>query len=96
MKLRTVLVAVLAMAMLAAACGDDDGTGGYSDGVRDSYMRGCTGSQSEAFCECTLNELEKRFTEEELIAFAIEASEQPPDDFVDVARACIGEADRGG
>jgi hypothetical protein len=96
MRLRIALVALLAVATIAAACGDDDDTGGYSDAIRDSYMQGCTGSQNEAFCECTLNELEKRYTQEEFIRFAIEASETPPDDLVDISLACIGEADLGG
>jgi hypothetical protein len=95
MRLRTLLVTLLAVSALAA-CGDDDGTGGrYSDEIRNAYLEGCTGSQNEAFCECTLSELEKRFTQEEFIAFAIEASEEPPDEFVDITLACLSEVDLG-
>ena len=96
MRLRTLLVTLLAVSALAA-CGDDDGTGDhYSDEIRNAYLEGCTGSQNEAFCECTLTELEKRFTQEEFIAFAIEASEEPPDEFVDITLACLSEVDLGG
>lgn len=96
MRLRTLLVALLAVAAMAA-CGDDDGTGDrYSDEIRNAYLEGCTGSQNQAFCECTLTELEKRFTQEEFIAFAIEASEEPPEEFVDITLACLSEVDLGG
>lgn len=96
MRLRTMMVALLAVFTLAA-CGDDDGTGDrYSDEIRNAYLEGCTGSQNQAFCECTLTELEKRFTQEEFIAFAIEASEEPPEEFVEITLACLSEVDLGG
>jgi hypothetical protein len=96
MRLGTLPVALLAVVVLAA-CGDDDGTGDrYSDEIRNAYLEGCTTSQNQAFCECTLTELEKRFTQDEFIAFAIEASEEPPDDFVDITLACLSEVDLGG
>lgn len=94
MKTRKVIAAVFAIALIAVACGDDDG-GGYSDEIRDSYMQGCETQQNRAFCECTLNELETRFSEEEFIAFAIEATEDAPEEFVEIAFACLGEADLG-
>lgn len=96
MRLRTFVVTLVAVLALGA-CGDDDGTGDrYSDEIRNAYLEGCTGSQNAAFCECTLTELEKRFTQEEFIAFAIEASEEPPDEFVDITLACLSEVDFGG
>lgn len=99
-KTKRALVALFAVALIATACGDDDGgggSGGYSSSVTDAYMEGCTsGGQPAAFCQCTLDELEDRFSEEEFVAFAIEASEEPPDEFVEIALACIGEADIGG
>lgn len=95
MRWRTMLVAVVAVAMIAAACGDDD-NGGYSDEIRNSYLGGCTTEQNQAFCECTLTEIEKRWSEEEFIKFAIEASEEPPEEFFEIAFACLGDADLGG
>ena len=45
---------------------------------------------------CTLNELEDRYTQEEFFRFAIEASDEPPQDLIEISLACIGEADIGG
>lgn len=96
MVVRKVFAALFAFALLAAACGDDDGGGGYSQEIRDGYLEGCTGQQNQEFCECTLNELEKQFSEEEFIKFAIEATEEPPDAFIEIAFACLDSADLGG
>ena len=84
--------------LLAVACGDDDGdgTGGFSSQIRDSYLDGCQGEQNAAFCECTFDEIEKRFSEEEFIRFAIEDTEEPPEEFIEIAFACLSEADLGG
>lgn len=95
MNRRVWAMAVIAVVALAA-CGDDDAGQQYSPEIRNAYLEGCTGSQNEAFCECTLTELEKRFTQEEFIAFAIEASEEPPDEFVDITLACLSEVDVDG
>ncbi|HEX5631118.1 MAG TPA: hypothetical protein VFY15_05615 [Acidimicrobiia bacterium] len=96
MKWRAWALTVIAVAALAA-CGDDDGTGDrYSPEIRNAYLEGCGGSQNAEFCECTLTELEKRFTQEEFIAFAIEASEEPPEEFVEITLACLSEVDVGG
>lgn len=98
MRLRIALMVVL-MAASLVACGDDDGTdgtGGFSAETRRRYMEGCTTAQTEAFCQCTLDELAKRFSEEELMAFAIDGSEEPPEEFIEVTLACIAEADLGG
>ncbi len=97
MKFRAGLIAILATVTLLAACGDDDGAGArYSPEVRNAYLEGCGGEQNQAFCECTLTELEKRFTQEEFIAFAIEASEEPPEEFVEITLACLSEVDPEG
>ncbi len=99
MKFRKALAIVFAFALIAVACGDDDddgGNGGFSSQIRDSYLDGCQGEQNAAFCECTFDEIEKRFSEEEFIRFAIEATEEPPDEFIEIAFACLSEADLGG
>lgn len=96
MRLRGLLLALLAVIALAA-CGDDDGTGQrYSEEIRNAYLEGCGGAQNADFCECTLTELEERFTQEEFIAFAIEATEEPPEEFVDITLACLSEVDLEG
>jgi hypothetical protein len=99
MRLRTTVAALLSLALIVAGCGDDDsGTGGdgYSSEVRELYLEGCMTEQNRGFCECTLDELETRFSETEFMAFAIEASEEPPEEFVEIAFACLSEADLGG
>ncbi len=96
MSLRTAVIAVVTVAMIAVACGDDDTNDGYSEDIRNAYMDGCTDTQNVAFCECTLNELEERYTQEEFFRFAIEASDQPPQDLIEISLACIGEAEIGG
>lgn len=90
------LVAALALTLLVAACGDDSPGEGFSPAIRASYMEGCMTDQNEAFCECTVDELEKRFTQDEFIRFAVQATETPPDPevFVEVALACLRYADR--
>lgn len=97
MRIRKALALVFALALVLGACGDDDdgGNGQYSAEVRNSYLEGCESQQSAEFCECTLTEIEGRFTEDEFIAFAIEATEEPPEEFVEIAFACLGEADLG-
>ena len=95
MKMRRLVVALLSLAMLATACGDDDSGGGFSNATRNAYLQGCEVEGNEAFCECTIDEFEERFTEDEFIAFAIEASEEPPEEFVEVVLACLSEADFG-
>ena len=96
MKIRRAIAIVFAFALIAVACGDDDTGGGFSSEIRDSYLEGCETEQNVEFCECTINEIEKRFSEAEFIRFAIEATEEPPEEFIQVAFACLGEADLGG
>lgn len=94
--MRMRLMVILAVAVLGACGGNDTTSTGFSATTRSRYMEGCTSSQSEAFCQCTLNELENRFTEEEFMRFAIDASEQPPDELIEVSLACLADAELGG
>ena len=98
MRIRKVIAIVFAFAIIAVACGDDDGGGGrFSSEIRDSYLAGCEAeSPGGNFCECTMQEIEKRFSEEEFIAFAIEATEDAPEEFIEIAFACLDELDLGG
>ena len=96
MRIRRAVAIVFAFALIAVACGDDDNGGGFGSEIRDSYLEGCETQQNTEFCECTINEIEKRFSEAEFIRFAIEATEEPPEEFIQVAFACLGEADLGG
>lgn len=97
MNIRVAAVVALVVAALGA-CGDDDTSpgNGFSATTRSRYMEGCTGAQTEDFCACTLDELEERFTEEEFMRFAIEATEEQPPELIEVSIACIAEADPGG
>lgn len=97
MTTRKFIALVFAFALVLVACGDDGGDGGFSSEVRDSYLAGCEAeSPGGEFCECTFNEIEERFTEEEFIRFAIESTEEPPEEFLEVAFACLGELDLEG
>ena len=96
MKIRKAVAIVFAFALIAVACGDDDGGNGFSSEIRSSYLDGCQSEQNAAFCECTIDEIEKKFSEEDFIRFAIEATEEPPEEFIEIAFACLGEADLGG
>lgn len=96
MIIRKALAILFAFALVAVACGDDDGGDGFSAEIRSSYLAGCEGEQNAAFCECTIDEIEDRFSEEEFIRFAIEATEEPPEEFIAIAFACLSEADLGG
>jgi len=95
MKIRQAVAIVFAFALIAVACGDDD-DGGFSSEIRDGYLEGCETAQNAEFCECTFDEIEKRFSEADFIRFAIEATEEPPEEFIEIAFACLGEADLGG
>jgi hypothetical protein len=98
MRIRRIAALVFAFALVFVACGDDgDGGGGFSSEIRDSYLAGCESeSPGGNFCECTFDEIEKRFSEEEFIRFAIEATEEPPEEFLEIAFACLGELDLDG
>lgn len=96
LKIRKIIAVVFAFALVAGACGDDDGGDGFSSEVRQGYLAGCETEQPTAFCECTIDEIESRFTEEEFIRLAIEAAEDPPEEFTEIAFACLSKADLGG
>lgn len=87
MKVRRLLAAALSIVVLASSCGDD-GTGEFSEDFRRLFMQNCSADESEAFCDCYLDELEKRFTQDQIIALAIEGSEEPPPEFFEAGFAC--------
>lgn len=99
-KLRTFAV-LLAVALVAGACGDDDdgSDSGFSSATRDAYMTGCVEEGNEAFCECTLDELEKVFSEEEFLAFTLDAAgsdlQEPPEEFMTAITACLDQLELG-
>jgi hypothetical protein len=93
MRLRKLrwLVALLSLVLVLGACGDDDDGGTrYSDEIRSSYLDGCTIDAPAAVCECTIQEFEKRYTEEEFIAFAIENQDatEIPEEVFEIIIAC--------
>ena len=92
MRFARVLTVLTATIVISAACGGGD-DGRYSPEVRSAYLEGCMQDGNQAFCECTLVELEKEFTEEEFInlSLGVAGDDEPPTDFVTIAMACIGE-----
>jgi hypothetical protein len=53
--------ALVALILLAAACGGD----GLTEQQRDEFLEGCTPAAGEAFCECALEQVEETFTSRE-------------------------------
>ena len=97
MTIRRIAALVFAFALVFVACGDDGGGGGFSSEIRDSYLAGCESeSPGGNFCQCTLDEIEKNFTEDEFIRYAIEQTEEAPEELLEIAFACIGELDLDG
>lgn len=77
---------------------DPDATGGrYSEETRRLYLEGCTQEAPLAACECTLNEFERRYSEGEFIALALDNADtaEPPAEVMEVVISCIGELDDG-
>ena len=99
-KLLRVLTLLLAISLVAAACGGDDSGDGFSSSTRDAYLSGCVEDGNEEFCDCTLEELEKVFTESEFEDFALNAAasglEEPPAEFMNAILACADKIDLGG
>ncbi|OFW67643.1 MAG: hypothetical protein A2Z12_01415 [Actinobacteria bacterium RBG_16_68_21] len=94
MVMRRVSVGLICLLLIAAgACGNDD-AGGFDEAFRQSFMASCTASQPTAFCSCYLDELEQRYTQEEIYAVAIAGSETPPQEFIDAGLVCV--VDLGG
>jgi hypothetical protein len=87
MKFRRLLAIGMSVLALASACGGDD-TGEFSEDFRRLFMENCTDDESEAFCGCYLEELEERFTQDEIMSLAIEGSEEPPPEFFEAVLAC--------
>lgn len=100
--MRPTRLAALGLTMLliasAAACGGDDGDGGYSDSVRSGYMEGCLEGGNQAFCDCTLREFEENYSQEEFerLALGFTDSADPPEEFLEVIATCVGELGSGG
>lgn len=88
---RRIVIALLSIVLAASACGGDDGE--FSQEFRDSFMESCTEEQPEAFCICYLDELQKRFTQEQIFQVVIEGGEEPPPEFFEAALACAAELD---
>jgi hypothetical protein len=96
-KLR-VLVPLLALVLVLGGCGDDDddgGTSGFSDSVRSAYLEGCLEDGNEAFCNCTLDEFEKIYTEDEFedLATQLGSPDEAPEEFVEVILSCLDQLD---
>ncbi|HAX82160.1 MAG TPA: zinc metallopeptidase [Actinobacteria bacterium] len=84
--MRRLLVLVLALGMIAAACGDDDAastttsaaastttaaTGEvYPADMVDAYMEGCIPEGGEELCRCTIEEYQTRLTFEEFLDYS--------------------------
>jgi len=88
---RRIVIILLSIALAASACGGDDGE--FSEEFRDSFMQSCTDSQPEAFCVCYLDELQERFTQEQIFRVVIEGGEEPPPEFFEAALACAAVLD---
>jgi hypothetical protein len=84
--MRRLLVLVLALGMIAAACGDDDAvtttTGAaattttaatgeaYPAEMVDAYMEGCIPDGGEDLCRCTIEQYQTRLTFEEFVDYS--------------------------
>jgi hypothetical protein len=97
MRTKTLIVICLVAALSFAACGDG-GDGGFSEEARRAYLDGCLADGDAGFCDCTLAEFEKLYTEEEFeqLAATFAASDEPPEEFVEVLVACFSEIEGGG
>jgi hypothetical protein len=69
----------------------------YSEETRRSYLEGCTEEAPLAACECTLDEFERRYSESEFIALALDSADatEPPAELMEAVISCIGELDDG-
>jgi hypothetical protein len=91
---------MLALVLLAVACGGDDADDGFSKETRDAYLSGCVEGGNEDFCNCTLDELEEIYTESEFLSFVLDATEaeleEPPEEFAAAIDACNPPPQSGG
>jgi len=81
---------ILVIGLFAAACAGD---GGYSDQLRDDFMRGCEPAAGTEFCECALAEAEKTFTEEEFLDMGVSFPDQggqSPAELEAAIEPCLG------
>ncbi|NQV07282.1 hypothetical protein HQ535_12095 [bacterium] len=89
------LALAISMVLVLGACGDDDAGSGFDSTSRNAYMTGCLEDGNEAFCSCTLDEFEQRYSQDEFEALALELSnpDEAPEAFVEVILMCISELD---
>jgi len=64
---------------------------GFSEATRSLYLEGCNDGTNAEFCECTIDEFEKVYTEEEFIALALQTTGEAdlPQEFIDIALSCL-------
>ncbi|HSM02194.1 MAG TPA: hypothetical protein VK960_07160 [Acidimicrobiia bacterium] len=90
--IRRIVIGLLSLVVAVSACGGDDGE--FGQDLRASLMESCTEEQSESYCVCYLEELQERFTQEQIFRVVIEGREEPPPEFLEAALACAAELDR--
>ena len=96
MTTRRMSAILFALMLVAVACSTDGGgDSGYGEEIREAYLQACETERSPEFCACTLDEIESKILEEDFIRFAIEATEEPPEEYIEVALACLSAADLG-
>lgn len=81
--------AITALILLLAACGSG-GEQRFPDEMRADYMNSClAGGSGEAYCRCTLEYIETRYTEKELeeLISAVDRSERLGE-FLEIIEAC--------
>ena len=72
--------AVLPFTVLLTFCGGDDGPQ-YSEEVRDNFLTSCAGTSggNDEACECVLNEIEERMSEDEFLELEQKAIDEGQD-----------------
>lgn len=98
-KMTRMLAVVLALGLVFAACGDDNGGSGFSSEIRNEFMGGCAPEAGNEFCECTLDELEQVYTEEEFIKVGLQAftsgTDDVPEEMMAAVLACVDKIPTG-
>lgn len=84
---RRLIATVVASVVLVAGCGGGGGDA-FSDDFRRQLIELCRGEQSEDYCICWVDELDARFTQEEMLRYLSDDSGETPEGFSDAARAC--------
>ena len=70
----------------------------FDEFTRSAYLEGCREDGNDAFCECTLEEFETLYNQDEFERLALELDDpsQLPDEFTSVIFGCLDEFDDGG